>query len=347
MPYSHHSHSGSYCKHAHDTLDSVIETAQAKNFKIFCLTEHVPRLTPEFLYPEELEQNMTPESLMEQFQNYVISARIHQKKVNNNINNDTKLLVGFESEGGINEDHLNMCMKLRKDIDADLIIGSIHHVNGTDIDFDQQTWDKAVIECEGIRGLYREYFKLLNNMIYKLKPQVVAHFDLIRLFANTTIELENVENGELIVKKVKITQEEKLGITIQEDWPDVWSLIEDSIDLIVKYNLTVELNSSAIRKGWNTPYPKDDIMKTMISKGVKFVLSDDSHGDDQVGLNYQFVLEYIKKMKLEKIYYHDIIEWNNSAVREGKGEVVLNSVTVDELIKDDFWKVNYPSLFNI
>lgn len=347
MPYSHHSHSGSFCKHAHDTLDSVVKTAEDNRFRVFCLTEHVPRLTSEYLYPEEVELKMTPESLMDQFQNYVVSARAHQKRMNSNTDpTKTKLLVGFESEGGINEEHLNMCLQLRKEIDADLIVGSVHHVNGTDIDFDQQTWDRAVEECDGIRGLYREYFKLVNNMIVKLKPEVVAHFDLIRLFANTEIEIENVENGEIKFQNVKVTQEEKLGITIEEDWPDVWALIEQSVDLIVELGLTVELNSSAIRKGWETPYPKDDIMKLMISRGVKFVLSDDSHGDDQVGLNYQIVLDYIKRMGIEQIWYYDLEEINNSSIRGGKGKVALRSTSVKELVKEDFWKVNYPTLFS-
>ncbi|ODQ44934.1 hypothetical protein PICMEDRAFT_17444 [Pichia membranifaciens NRRL Y-2026] len=346
MPYSHHSHSGSFCKHAHDTLESVIKTAKSKQFKVFCLTEHVPRLTQELLYPEELELNMNPESLMDQFKSYVVSARAYQQKLNSDsYPGKTKLLVGFESEGGINEEHLELCLQLRNDIDADLIVGSVHHVNGTDIDFDQQTWDRAVTECGGVRGLYREYFKLVDNMIRKLKPEVVAHFDLIRLFANTEIEVENVENGEIKFNTVKVTQEEKLGITIEEDWPEVWALIEDSVNSIVDLGLTVELNSSAIRKGWSTPYPKNDIMNLMISKGVKFVLSDDSHGDDQVGLNYQIVLEYIRKMGIEKIWYYDLDEIDDLSVRDGKGRVTLNSTSIKELVQEDFWKVNYPTLF--
>lgn len=342
MPFSHHSHSGSYCKHAHDTLESVIKTAQEKEFQTFCLTEHVPRLNEEYLYPEERDLNMTPTSLMDQFKDYVKNARKYQKELNNNADNKTKLLVGFESEGGINDEHLDMCIKLRDEIDADVVVGSVHHINGTDIDFDQETWNKAVDECDGIRGLYREYFKLLNNMIFKLKPSIVAHFDLIRLFAVTEIEIEDVQNGEIKFEKVKVTQEENLGIKLSEDWPEVWELIKDSIDLIVKYNLTVELNSAAIRKGWDTPYPKEDIMNLMISKGVKFVLSDDSHGDDQVGLNYHIVLSYIKRMNINEIWYYDLEDVGNLEVRNGKGSVVLKPISTTDLAKNNFWKVNYP-----
>lgn len=54
MPFSHHSHSGQFCPgHAKNSLEEVIQTAIAKKFRVFCLTEHMPR-TQEDLYPEEV-----------------------------------------------------------------------------------------------------------------------------------------------------------------------------------------------------------------------------------------------------------------------------------------------------
>ena len=343
MPYTHHSHSGSYCKHAHDTLDSVIATAIRKQFRTFCLTEHVPRLQQSLVYPEEEELGMTPASLKEQFYEYVDSARTQQLTVNSNTGSDMRILVGFESEGGIDDEHLNMCIELRNKMNADIVVGSVHHVNGIDIDFDQPTWRKAYEACDGLRGLYREYYKLVRNMIQKLKPEVVAHFDLIRLFAFTEIEETKVIDGTPQTQKRKITLEEQLDVDIKRDWHDVWAIIEEAVDLIIINDLTVELNSAAIRKGWNTPYPKNDIMRFMITKGVKFVMSDDSHGDDQVGLNYHLVLEYIKQMGIETMYYYDIVNFGDKSVRDGMGNIILSSVSIEELVKDPFWQHNYPS----
>lgn len=54
MPFSHHSHSGQFCPgHAKNGLEEVIQTAIAKKFQVFCLTEHMPR-SQEDLYPEEV-----------------------------------------------------------------------------------------------------------------------------------------------------------------------------------------------------------------------------------------------------------------------------------------------------
>ena len=53
MPFSHHSHSGQFCKHAKDSLEEVIQAAIAKGMKTYCLTEHMPRDVEDF-YPEEV-----------------------------------------------------------------------------------------------------------------------------------------------------------------------------------------------------------------------------------------------------------------------------------------------------
>lgn len=52
--HSHHSHSGSFCKHAAGTLEEVVLEAIKKGFKVYGLSEHVPRYRERDLYPEEV-----------------------------------------------------------------------------------------------------------------------------------------------------------------------------------------------------------------------------------------------------------------------------------------------------
>lgn len=52
--FSHHSHSGQFCKHASGTLEEVVLEAIRKGFSVYGLTEHVPRYRKEDLYPEEV-----------------------------------------------------------------------------------------------------------------------------------------------------------------------------------------------------------------------------------------------------------------------------------------------------
>jgi len=53
MPFSHHSHSGQFCRHATGTLEDVVQVAIRKGFRTYALTEHMPRYRLQDLYPEE------------------------------------------------------------------------------------------------------------------------------------------------------------------------------------------------------------------------------------------------------------------------------------------------------
>jgi histidinol-phosphatase (PHP family) len=59
MPYSHHSHSGQFCRHAKDNLEAIIQEAIRKGFEVYGLSEHAPRYRSEDLYPEEVSSHLT------------------------------------------------------------------------------------------------------------------------------------------------------------------------------------------------------------------------------------------------------------------------------------------------
>ena len=48
-----HSHSGQYCCHAHGTLDQVIAKVIEQKYKVFGMSEHMPRSRPQDLYQDE------------------------------------------------------------------------------------------------------------------------------------------------------------------------------------------------------------------------------------------------------------------------------------------------------
>lgn len=54
MPYTHHSHSGEFCKHAQGRLEDVVLEAIRQGFKVLGLSEHMPRYRPIDFYPEEV-----------------------------------------------------------------------------------------------------------------------------------------------------------------------------------------------------------------------------------------------------------------------------------------------------
>lgn len=57
--HSHHSHSGQFCRHAKDDLESIILKAIELGFETFGLSEHAPRYRVEDLFPEEVSSSLT------------------------------------------------------------------------------------------------------------------------------------------------------------------------------------------------------------------------------------------------------------------------------------------------
>lgn len=300
--HSHHSHSGDYVSHAHGSLEDMVATARRRGFSHFCLTEHMPRYNHAYLYPEELDKNYTTATLHDVFERYLEHARRIQAN-----SKDLHILVGFEVEG-VDVPHIEHARGYLPRFD--MCVGSVHYVNGIPIDFDQSLWFKARDSCGSTRLLYQAYFDLQHKVLQALHPNVVGHFDLIRLF-----------------------DPDASTVSIRHDWPEVWDAIVRNIDCVVEYGGLFELNSSAIRKGWSTPYPQLDICHEIFARGGRFCLSDDSHTVDQVGLNYHKVWDYVKSLGLSTIYYLDL---------DGK-ETVVRAASVGDLSMSDFWS-QYNSL---
>lgn len=310
--HSHHSHSGDYVSHAVDKLDDIVELAYKKGFTVFCLTEHMPRLHDKYLYPEEIEKGYTVDDLKANFRRYLVHALQLKQKYTGKM----AVLVGFEVEG-IDSDHIDYASQILQDPTIDMMVGSVHYVNQIPIDFSPSLWLEArnSVSEKTTRSLYKAYFELQYEVIQKLHPQVVGHFDLIRLFEPREDDPTTGKHSDDLV--------------LEHDWPEVWQLIVRNIKTVVAYGGMFEVNSAAIRKGWTTPYPKRDIADAIVQNGGKFCLSDDSHGLAQIGLNFHKSWDYIKQLGVENIYHLDLVN----------GNTILREKNVLELDKSEFWKL--------
>ncbi|KAI9347211.1 Polymerase/histidinol phosphatase-like protein [Obelidium mucronatum] len=289
MPISLHSHSGQYCKHAKGTLREVVLAAISAGFTAYGLSEHMPRTRTQDLYPEELELSMTPQDTNTQFQDFLKEARLLQLEFKDRIH----LIVGMETEL-IHAETLAEATQLVQQHNLDYLVGSVHHVNQVPIDFDLEMYNRAesaalekkramesengkessLLVNDATECLFQDYFDAQYELLRNLKPQVVGHFDLIGMF-RPDHELSQV----------------------------CWEKIRRNVAVIVEYDGIVEVNSRAWKKGLAFAYPRKSIMEYMISQGVKFCLSDDSHGPNDVGMHYSRLLEYIKEVGVNTIYY--------------------------------------------
>ncbi|KAK3686997.1 hypothetical protein LTR37_019249 [Vermiconidia calcicola] len=307
MPFSHHSHSGQFCGHATNTLEEVVRDAIRKGMTTFCMTEHIHRERLDF-YPRE-EEDHTPETLEMLYDDFYHEARRLQKAHADKI----QLFVGFESEW-IRDSSLGSIQRLLEQYPVDLFVGSVHHVYTVPIDYDTPLYHKARDIGGGTdEQIFADYFDAQYSMLQALKPPVVGHFDLIRL---------------------KSDDPDKSFRT----WPNVWEKLMRNLAFIAKYGGVLELNSSSLRKGMSEAYPQVKICKEFVAMGGRFTLSDDSHGIDQVALNYGKVLGCIKKAGITEVCHLAPASGSIAIHDERFPNVGWRTVSISELGSHGFWK---------
>lgn len=156
------------------------------------------------------------------------------------------LPIGFETEW-IRPQTLQLVRHLQNKYEFDMFVGSVHHVHTIPIDFDQAMYEDARAASGGSdERLFEDYFDSQYEMLNELKPPVVGHFDLIRLYSKDP-------NGSF------------------QHWDGVWSRITRNLQFVADYKGLLELNSSALRKGMAEPYPKVEICKVCILTSPRII----------------------------------------------------------------------------
>lgn len=106
---------------------------------------------------------------------------------------------------------------------------------GIPIDYNFELWETARQACGGTDELlFGKYFDEQFELLTQIKPLVIGHFDVIRLWAPD--------------KMLKLQQ-----------WPSVWAKVIRNIDTVNGYGGLFELNSAAYRKGFEEAYPTSEI----------------------------------------------------------------------------------------
>ncbi|KZT63644.1 histidinol phosphate phosphatase H [Daedalea quercina L-15889] len=312
MPYSHHSHSGQFCKHAAGTLEDVVREAIQQGFEVYGLTEHVPRYRLTDLYPEE--DGMTLAALATQFDAFLAEAH----RLKEQYANDITLLVGLETEFITGEDlaHLETLLSKQRGR-IEYLVGSVHHVHTIPIDFDTAMFGKALDsfgpshpsgeeDHQRMEALLCAYFDAQYEVLRRFQPEIIGHVDLCRLY-NPTL---------------------RFG-----DYPSAWEKVERNVAYAISYGALFELNAAALRKGWAASYPGEDVAELIMKHGGRFALSDDSHGPHAVGLNYDRMAQYVQRLGVEELWVLERCE------RANVGGRFVQSRKVDgKWWQHPFWK---------
>ena len=249
----HGGHSGQFCNHATDSLEEIIQLYISNQFPWVGITEHAPGISMELLYPDQRAAGLTPEFLLARFSRYMQECRRLQEKYRK----DIRIFAAIESETYTGYEQF--MPYLIKTFRPDYVVGSVHFVNDMGFDYSREQYDLTAQAVGGRDKLYCLYFDRQYEMIKLLKPAVVGHFDLIRIF-----------DSEYKTRLLK---------------PEIMARIERNLELIKEYDLIMDFNLRSLMKGADEPYITRAILEMALRLGISVVPGDDSHGISNIGVN--------------------------------------------------------------
>jgi histidinol-phosphatase (PHP family) len=202
---------------------------------------------------------LTPEDLQATYLSFLSEAHRLKRAYAPQID----LLVGLETDFITDEDLDGLERLLQAEGDRiEFIMGGMHHVEEIPIDFDKDTYEKAVEACrcrhsrQSIQqdatasndsssnpqpdprtAFFSSYFDSQYELITRIRPTVIAHIDLCRLYT-PEIRLDDSKR-----------------------FPGVWDKIIRNVEAVVEYGGLFEVSSAALRKGWQMGYPGEEILQ--------------------------------------------------------------------------------------
>ena len=166
----HGGHSGQFCHHARGTLEDIVLKYIEAGFKWVGITEHVPPVSNEMRYPDEVDAGLDASFLFKRFIDYVEECTRLKLKYQSAIT----IFKSFEIE--TYSGYLSFIKELIKRFRPDYIVGSIHHVDDRGFDFSRDQYHRTANAVGGYDALYKRYFDQQYEMVKNLSPAVVGHF---------------------------------------------------------------------------------------------------------------------------------------------------------------------------
>lgn len=258
----HGGHSGEFCDHAEGLLADIVEQAYARGFTTYGVTEHAPRLEPGLLYEEEKQMGWTNDRLVRMFDDY--AARLAQ--LEQAYRGRLELLRGFEAEVIPREVYVERALGLKRQYNFDYLVGSVHFVAGYIIDYRKDHFDAACNACGGLERMCVAYYRDYAAMCRDLRPEVAAHFDLVRRNAPDEASVATPAIREA-----------------------AFAALQD----VKASGAILDINTGAYRKGFGRPYPAPWILQKACRLGVPVCFGDDSHRPSEVGSHFAEARAYL------------------------------------------------------
>lgn len=260
--HNHHSR----CGHAKGSIEDLINVAIEKGLSEIGIADHFP---VDAVWDDPKYEHLIEGASMtvDEFPSYIQETKALRDKYRGEIEVKISTEVAFVTSGI----HLDKQKKILKPFldDFDYLLCGIHEIKFDSlpaIPFVPKDGPE-VLKIHGEDKIHREYIKKMRRMVETGYFDIIAHLD----------------NHKSLWRPNEQTYSESS-----------WKELMDLLDVIKSKGMAVEINTSGIRKGNFSQFPKDDIVKELIQRNIPLCLSSDAHKPDQIGHGFQ---EFIEKAK--------------------------------------------------
>lgn len=266
----HGGHSRQFCDHSNSTLREILDAALAFGYCTYGVAEHAPRCEARYLYDEEIEMGWDVETLDHMFQQYAETVDHLVREYDGRL----QVLKAFEAEVVPPQRYPEIMLSYKNNLNFDYIVGSVHYVDDCIIDYKPEYFKRALESCGGYENLAVRYFHTLADMVEKLNPEVVGHFDLIRKGFPETQDLETER---------------------------ILAAAGEALEVIRDRHALLDVNTAGYRKGFPYPYPAPVFARMARDMGIPMCFGDDSHDARHVGAGIEPAREYLLSLNINRI----------------------------------------------
>ncbi len=191
--------------------------------------------------------------------------------------NKPNVKVNFGLEIGLQPDIVYKILDMVKRYPFDFIIGSSHITCKKDM-----AMDKSFFEGYTRHHAYKRYFEevLENIKIYDNEFDVYGHLDYVVRYGG---------------------YEEK-----QIDYEEFKDILDEILISLIEKEKGIEINTSGIRYGLESPHPNIDIIRRYRELGGKIItIGSDAHKADDLGSNFDIALNILENVGFDEVtFYH-------------------------------------------
>lgn len=187
-------------------------------------------------------------------------------RIMKNLEKQHSLPIKIGVEIGYEKNYKREIEEFLKKYKFDFIISSIHYGNGMDFYLGDFFIGKTKYQA------YLDYFRLVLEMVENFKSyDVVGHLDYISRY------------GPYGDKNYQY-----------EDYKEI---IDEILKAIIRNNKGLEVNTSGLRQGLNTTFPKDEVLLRYRELGGEFItIGSDCHLNEDYRSNFEKVIKNLKSM---------------------------------------------------